>query len=154
MPSVLFVCLGNICRSPAAVAILNRIAKEKGISNLIVDSCGMSDRQIGKSPDARMSAAAEKRGYHLEGRSKPFEVSYFDEFDLILASDHDIQYWLRFFARSDEDRAKISLICDFSANHKGEDVPDPYYGGREHFEEVIDLLEDACKGIIEHLYMI
>src|SRR5437762_2737114 len=110
MSSVLFVCLGNICRSPAAEGILLAKARQRGIKDLHVESCGMSDRQVGKPRDLRMCEVAAKEGYVLEVKAQVFVVSFFDAFDYNLASVRDVLYWLNFFARNAQEKAKLSLI--------------------------------------------
>jgi protein-tyrosine phosphatase len=112
----------------------------------------MSDRQVGKPRDPRMSAIAAKKGYALEGTAQLFEVSFFDAFDYILAADRDVLYWLNFFARNAQDKAKLFLITAFSEKYLEQDIPDPYYGSGEHFDEVLEMLEDACRGIFKRLY--
>lgn len=151
MPSVLFVCLGNICRSPAAECLLRKLAREQGISNLVVASCGMSTWNIGSPADARMSRSAEARGLTLDTRAKVFVPSFFDDFDWILAVDEDIVEALSRAASNDKQRSKVHLITRFSKRYANQPIPDPYHGGDQGFEDVLDMLEDSCQGFIDSL---
>lgn len=148
---VLFVCLGNICRSMAAAGILRSLLEKERDADVAVDSCGLGDWHVGKPADPRMAEAAKERGYILKGQGKIFQLGYFDEFDLILAADKEVLKELWKLARSVEDKAKIQLISAFSSYEKGEDIPDPYHGGKEDFSLTLDFLEDACTGILDRL---
>lgn len=150
MPSVLFVCLGNICRSPAAEGILRATAEIQGV-DLHVESCGIGDWHIGQLPDERMRDAAKARGVILSNRAQQFKPNFFDRFDYILAADKEVQNDLYYFAKTPEQKAKIHLITDFSGSYSGEEIPDPYYLGEGAFETVLDMLEDSCNGLIEHM---
>jgi protein-tyrosine phosphatase len=152
MASVLFVCLGNICRSPAAEAIFRNLVEEKGfLADINVDSCGMGGWHTGHLPDERMREVAQVRGIILSGRAKQFDRSFFDSFDYILAADKEILKDLFHEAQTPEYRAKIHLITDFSTSYKGQDIPDPYYYREAAFEMVLDMLEDSCKGLLIHI---
>lgn len=154
MPSVLFVCLGNICRSPAAESYLRHLAAQHPHAHdLKVDSCGIGAWHVGEMADARMQHAAQARGIILSGRAKQFTSDFFIEFDIILAADREVLQDLHRFAKSPEHKAKIHLISDFSESYKGQDIPDPYYRGEAGFELVLDMLEDACNGLLSKLYM-
>lgn len=162
--SILFVCLGNICRSPAAENTLRHFAKEQGVADeLAIDSAGTIDYHRGKSPDSRMCETLENRGIACSGTSRPVVAEDFEKFDLILAADNsnlrDLHSMLANSNRAERDSdqehpsdekigSKIKLICDFCEEFEDTEVPDPYYGGREGFEKVADLLEDACGGIL------
>ena len=126
--SILFVCLGNICRSPAAQAVMERIVSERGISDKVeIDSAGMSGYHRGDLPDKRMRVHAARRGLQLTHLSRP--VTYGETL---------------------EDESKIVQISRFFRNYSGQDcIPDPYYGGSEGFENVLDLLDDACNTIAD-----
>ena len=152
MPSVMFICLGNICRSPAAEGILKHQAAKQGLNlDLRVESCGIGGWHIGESPDIRTQEAAKNRGIVLSSRAKKFDPSFLQEFDLILAADSEVLHDLYRHAKTPEQKAKIHLINDFSEYYKGQDIPDPYYRGEAGFDLVMDMLEDACQGILEHL---
>lgn len=152
MVRVLFVCLGNICRSPAAECLLRKQAKERGKTNLIVASCGMSTWNLGCPADARMSRSAEKRGLTLDTRAKIFVPTFFDDYDWIFAVDEDIVESLLRFAGNDQQRNKIHLITRYSRKYRNQPIPDPYHGGEQGFEEVLDMLEDSCQGLLDNLY--
>jgi protein-tyrosine phosphatase len=150
---LLFVCLGNICRSPSAENIMNHLLQQRGLSDQVVcDSAGTSGYHVGASPDRRMSAAAERRlGFPLVGAARQFEREDLVEFDLILAMDKDNFAQINSLDRDGKFRDRVKLMCDFCQEHTLKSVPDPYYGGDEGFNFVIDLLVDACNGLIDHL---
>ncbi|MBD2138810.1 low molecular weight phosphotyrosine protein phosphatase [Anabaena sp. FACHB-1237] len=150
---LLFVCLGNICRSPSAENIMNHLVEKQGLSDKIIcDSAGTSSYHIGASPDSRMSAAAyNKLGFKLRGEARQFQVSDFKEFDLILAMDEDNYHQIIKLDRYGEYDDKVRLMCDFCTKFTLKEVPDPYYGGTEGFHQVIDLLMDACSGLLEYV---
>ncbi len=147
---LLFVCLGNICRSPSAENIMNHLIHQAGLEREIVcDSAGTSSYHIGSPPDRRMTAAAKLRGIELIGRARQFERADFEEFDLILAMDHDNYEAICSIDPAGTYQDKVHLMCDFCTEHKLREVPDPYYGGTEGFNFVIDLLLDACQGLLD-----
>lgn len=149
---LLFVCLGNICRSPSAENIMNHLIKEAGLDNKIVcDSAGTSSYHIGSAPDRRMSAAAAKRKIILQGRARQLTIADFDDFDLILAMDKENYRDILALDRQKQYLDKVHLICDFTSRYKVKEVPDPYYGGQEGFDYVIDLLLDACTGLLNYV---
>jgi protein-tyrosine phosphatase len=150
---LLFVCLGNICRSPSAENIMNHLIDQAGLTNTILcDSAGTAGYHIGASPDRRMSAAAEnKLGFKLQGQARQFQISDFQEFDLILAMDRHNYDDILAVDRSGQYHSKVRLMCDFCSTHTLKEVPDPYYGGVEGFNQVIDLLIDACEGLLKHI---
>jgi protein-tyrosine phosphatase len=149
---LLFVCLGNICRSPAAEGIMNHLLEQAGLQNEIVcDSAGTSNYHLGASPDPRMRQAAKQQGIPLQGGARQFQPADFETFDLILAMDRQNYHNLVALDPQGHYGAKVRLICDFCTRHQVQEVPDPYYGGAEGFREVIDLLTDACQGLLLHL---
>ncbi len=150
---LLFVCLGNICRSPSAENIMNHLLRERGLSDQVeCDSAGTSGYHVGAAPDRRMSAAAQQRmGFPLVGAARQFEAEDLAAFDLILAMDKDNFAQIVSLDRAGEFRDRVKLMCDFCHEHTLKSVPDPYYGGADGFTFVIDLLVDACNGLIDHL---
>ena len=150
--SILFVCLGNICRSPMAEGVFNRLLKEKGLQDKFeVDSAGLHGYHAGELPDSRMRAHASKRGYHLTHRSRPVFLTDFDQFDMLIGMDEQNIRGLKILAPTAEHQAKIYRMTDYLTKIKADEVPDPYYGGAAGFEYVIDLLEDACSGLLDTL---
>src|SRR5712692_7040802 len=149
---VLFVCTGNICRSPTAEAIFRKLASKAGLADAILaDSAGTHGYHIGEPPDPRAQAAAAKRGYDLSGlRARRFEQADFERFDLILAMDRDHHSILLSMARPPAAH-KLKLMMSYARRFKEEEVPDPYYGGSRGFERVLDMLEDAARGLLESL---
>jgi protein-tyrosine phosphatase len=149
---LLFVCLGNICRSPSAEGIMNHLIVNRGLGDLIqCDSAGTSDYHVGAAPDLRMTQAARKSGITLAGRSRQFEILDFNTFDFILAMDQVNYQSLIMLDRTGQFQDKVRLICDFCQAFSDKDVPDPYYGGPDGFKHVIDLLTDACNGLLEYV---
>jgi protein-tyrosine phosphatase len=149
---ILFVCLGNICRSPSAENIMNYLIEKAGLSDRIVcDSAGTGGYHIGSPPDPRMTAAAKQRGIILRGEARQFIAEDFEKFDLILAMDKENYRNINYLDRQGKYGDKIRLMCDFCREHEIKEVPDPYYGGPKGFDFVIDLLLDACEGLLEHI---
>jgi len=150
---VLFVCLGNICRSPAAEGVFNTFIQREGLTEILeCDSAGTSAFHLGEPADHRMQMHAEKRGFELDSLSRSFNAKTdFDEFDFIVVMDDQNLWDLRAKARHDKDRKKIYKITDFAVNMDYDSVPDPYYGGAAGFELALDILEDACDGLIQQL---
>lgn len=152
MKKILFVCLGNICRSPAAQAIMQSTIDSIGQSgNFELDSAGLYGGHAGELPDDRMRIHARRRGYELTHRSRPVKASDFDYFDLIVAMDDSNYSRLVNLAPTPEDEKKIVRMIDFVKNFPQYDhVPDPYYQGSEGFELVLDMLEDGCRNLLEN----
>lgn len=154
MPTVniLFVCMGNICRSPTAEGVFSNLVTRSGLDRAIhIDSAGTHAYHIGKSPDPRASAAATKRGYDLSPlRGRQVSEQDFIVFDYILAMDEDNLENLKRICPSGHEH-KVSLFLEHSRNFKEREVPDPYYGGSQGFEHVLDLVEDAAQGLLDEL---
>ncbi len=149
---ILFVCLGNICRSPAAEGIMRDLVAKRGLEGFEIDSAGTYGGHAGDLPDARMRAAALKRGYHLTHRSRQVRTEDFDRFDRILVMDDSNYERVHRLAPTTEAAAKIYRMTEFCRRHPGADhVPDPYYEGAQGFEKVLDLLEDACEGLLKEI---
>jgi protein-tyrosine phosphatase len=149
---ILFVCMGNICRSPAAEGILKYKIHERGLDECFhIDSAGMLGYHEGELPDNRMRAYAVKRGYNLTSLSRPVKVDDFYAFDSIIGMDDDNITWLRRKAPDEESRQKIHRMTDYCQKIVADHVPDPYYGGNQGFENVLDILEDACEGLLAAL---
>lgn len=152
MPSVMFVCLGNICRSPAAEGLLRHIALRDPIGEVLyIESSGLGDWHIGQLPDERMRVAAKNRGIVLSSRAQQFKHAFLDRFDLILAADNQILKDLYQYAKTPDHKAKIHLITNFSSSYQGQEIPDPYYQGEAGFELVLDMIEDSCEGLLNFL---
>lgn len=149
---VLFVCLGNICRSPAAEGIFRAITDAHGMTDRFpADSAGTYSGHRGDLPDRRMRRAASARGYELTHRARPVSMSDFFDSDLIIAMDDSNFSDLMHLAPSVETSRKIKRMADYFTGHSFDYVPDPYYMGQDGFELVLDLLEDACKNLFETL---
>jgi protein-tyrosine phosphatase len=149
---VLFVCLGNICRSPTAEVVVRVLAaREAPDLALEVDSAGTAGYHVGEAPDPRTRQAAARRGYDLTAlRARIVEPGDFERFDLILAMDRDNLRVLRRRAPAAV-HERLRLFLEFAPQGGVEDVPDPYYGGPNGFEEVLDLVESAARGLLAHL---
>lgn len=150
---VLFVCMGNICRSPAAEGIFRHYLSVRGLEGkLICDSAGTLGDHAGEKPDKRMMRAAAKRGYELGAlRARQFEIADFDRFDVIVAMDPQNHDTVARWARSEEHRAKLTLMGRYHPEPDVTEVPDPYHGPAVGFERVLDILEAACRRLMEDL---
>lgn len=152
MTRILFVCMGNICRSPTAEGVTRQLLINNGLESLIhVDSAGTHDYHLGEPPDLRTQRAALKRGIDLSGlRARKVEPGDLERYDLLLAMDRDN---LALLKRGSPSRfhAKMGLFMHYSARFDEEEVPDPYYGGEQGFDLVLDMAEDAARGLIEAL---
>lgn len=151
MKSILFVCLGNICRSPAAEGVMKAAAKKRGL-DLVIDSAGTGDYHIGELPDSRMRHAASRRGLTLDHHCRQVRRSDFDTFDLIIGMDASNIAKLKRMAPTVEAEAKIAPISRWLDPACGYDyVPDPFYERDEGFELVLDLLQRACDNLCDNL---
>jgi len=148
---ILFVCMGNICRSPTAEGVFRHFVEQEGLADdIVIDSAGTHAYHVNDPADRRASAAAARRGYSLDGiRARRVEVTDFERFDYIVAMDRDNLVALHEQA-SDGHEAKLCLFLEF-ARASGDEVPDPYYGGAAGFERVLDLVEEASRGLLETL---
>ncbi|KAL1827745.1 hypothetical protein ACET3Z_006157 [Daucus carota] len=158
--SVLFVCLGNICRSPAAEGVFTHLVKQKGLdSDFVIDSAGTINYHEGNEADPRMKATSKSRGIEITSLSRPIRPSDFKDFDLILAMDKQnkddilaaFERWSFRETLPADSYKKVKLMCSYCKKHNETQVPDPYYGGQQGFEKVLDLLEDACESLLESI---
>lgn len=150
---LLFVCLGNICRSPTAENIMNHLVAQAHLSDRIsCESAGTAGYHIGNPPDRRMSAAAaSKLGIKLLGQARQLQKSDLADFDLILAMDAENYQDILALDPTRQYADKVRLMCEFCSKHTDKEVPDPYYGGPEGFNYVIELLLDACSGLLQDI---
>ncbi|MGM0537085.1 MAG: low molecular weight protein-tyrosine-phosphatase [Pseudomonadota bacterium] len=148
---VLLVCLGNICRSPTAEGVLRRLLETRGVSHRVeVDSCGIGPWHVGKAPDPRAREAAARRGVDLSSlRARQLADEDFDRFDLLLAMDHDNLAAIE--ARRPPHSGVPARLFLAYAGDPDRAVPDPYYGGEQGFDEVLDLVEEASRGLLEEI---
>jgi protein-tyrosine phosphatase len=152
---LLFVCLGNICRSPSAEGAMRSLVAEAGLSERVqIDSAGTGEWHVGSPPDTRARVAARRRGLDLGGTARTVRRSDFDDFDLLLAMDRSNLADLHALARDESEREKVRLLREFDPEsvRSGElEVPDPYYGASGGFDEVLDIVQAACVGLLEQL---
>lgn len=152
MVKLLFICMGNICRSPAAEGVMLHQLKEAGLSDQVsVDSAGTLNYHAGNLPDPRMRQAATQRGLNLTHRARQITPEDLQKFDLILVMDQENRHEVMHLSGAKERATKIQLFCQFCTEHSEKEVPDPYYGGAQGFDLVLDLLEDGCAEIIRRL---
>lgn len=149
---LLFVCLGNICRSPAADEVMRVFVEKEGLSEFIeIDSAGLISFHKGEMPDSRMIEHAAKRGYKLTHISRPVEENDFYDFDMIFGMDDQNIKGLLQKSPDTSLNGKIHRLTDFCTKHDVREIPDPYYGGPKGFDYVLDLLEDACSNLLNVL---
>ena len=150
---ICFVCTGNICRSPTAEGVFKKLAADAGIAHAFhVESAGIGDWHVGERPDPRTIRAAERRGYLLESRAQHWKVRDFGRFDHVVALDRTHAHALLRLAADEASKAKISLARDHVAEGpRDADVPDPYYGELEGFDEVVDICLEACAALLADL---
>ncbi len=150
---VLFVCMGNICRSPTGEGVMWAMVERRGLGDRItVDSAGTIGYHAGEPADGRMRQHAAERGYSLDSTARQVTLDDLDTFDLVIAMDRDNLADLQALAGGPRDH--VRMLGSFLEDHTDDtapDVPDPYYGGAAGFERVIDMIESACPAIIEHL---
>ncbi len=149
---ILFVCLGNICRSPAADGVFSAMLAEKKLAGTLeCDSCGTGDWHIGQLPDPRMRAAGTRRGYRFTHRARQLRAADYEDFDLILAMDDDNFRDILDRAPAGADTSKVRRFAEFcTGEFAGIDhVPDPYYGGEKDFERALDIIENGCAGALK-----
>ena len=151
---LLFVCLGNICRSPAAEGVFLHLLNERGLSDqFVVDSAGTGGWHVGNPPDRRMQAAANRRGISLPSRARQIDLDDLRDFDLVLTMDNANLMAVQGLAREAGSSATASIkpMLSYARSFSETEVPDPYYGGDSGFEHVLDLLEDACNNLLDEL---
>jgi protein-tyrosine phosphatase len=153
MKKILFVCLGNICRSPGAEAVFNALIEKKGLEGeFLCDSAGTAAYHVGEPADGRMRDIGTKRGYNLTSRARRFDPNRdFDQFQTIIGMDRQNVNDLKGIARNKNERKQIYLMTDFCIHKTYDSVPDPYFGGDAGFELVFDILEDACEGLLRKM---
>lgn len=148
MKKVLFVCLGNICRSPLAEGLANKIAQELNTEDVLFDSCGTGNYHIGEQPDARTVENAKSNGLILNHKARQFDKKDFRDFDYILVMDQSNLNNLKKLDMTNQFGEKLSLMRDYDDLEPGADVPDPYFGGERGFQEVYDILNRSVKNFI------
>lgn len=152
MKKVIFICMGNICRSPAAEGVMQKIVDERGLSkDFFLDSAGTIGYHEGERADARMRKAAKGRGYELTSISRPLKAKDYEEFDLLIVMDDDNYETVISRSPNKELNHKVKYMCEFCTKHNDKIVPDPYFGGEQGFEYVLDLLEDSCEGLLNKI---
>ena len=150
--NILFVCMGNICRSPTAEGVFRRLVQEQGLEQQIeIDSAGTHSYHIGKAPDSRAQHAASKRDIDLSDlRARQFRAEDFADFDYVLAMDQ-ANYYDMLALHEGQPPNNFSLFLDYAKHYPEQEVPDPYYGGDQGFEHVLNLIEDASRGLLSHI---
>ncbi len=150
MKRILFLCMGNICRSPAAHCVFQHMVDQEGLSeHYEIDSAGTLGYHEGDPPDHRMQQSMRRRGIPIIGRSRPITRQDLKDYDLILAMDKDNLAGARSLAKTDAESAKVKLFANYCNEHDEQEVPDPYYGGANGFEHVLNMVEDGCAGLLQ-----
>ena len=149
---LLFVCLGNICRSPAADGVMRQMVSNAGLSGRIcVDSAGTAGWHAGGRSDERMRKHAARRGYTMDHLARQVREKDFEEFDLILVMDRQNLRHIRPFNAAGDKLHKVRMFCEFAKDRDEAEVPDPYYGGDQGFEQVLDIVENGCTHLLQHI---
>ena len=149
---VLFVCMGNICRSPAADGVMHQMVRAAGLADLIlIDSAGTGGWHAGEAADPRMRKHAKLRGYSLDSIARQVTEADFEDFDLILVMDEQNLRDIRPFNPDGKLMHKVKLFCEFAEDRDETEVPDPYYGGEAGFEQVLDIVENGCQHLLAHI---
>lgn len=152
MITILFVCMGNICRSPSGEAVMNSIIERNNLQDRIkCDSAGTIAYHTGELADARMRKHATKRGYNLTSTARQIKYFDFERFNYIIAMDKENYKNILALDKDGKFKQKVTMMMDYATQHIETDVPDPYYGGEQGFEYVLNLLEDACLGLLKHI---
>ena len=151
--TILFICLGNICRSPAAEGIMKALVEKQGVGDEFeIDSAGIGSWHVGQLPDSRMRKCGAEHDYRFDSHARQFLKSDFQRFDTIVVMDSENYRAIISMASSEADRKKVVRMADYLTKHREyTTVPDPYYGNYSDFELVIELLEDACQGLLDTL---
>ena len=152
MYRILFLCMGNICRSPAGHCVMQHMVDQAGLADRFeIESAGTIGFHVGSPPDSRMQEVMRARGIPVIGQSRQLKASDLREYDLILAMDNENLDGARRLDSSGQYTDKIRLFCDYCTEHTETEVPDPYYGGDRGFEHVMDLIEDGCRNLLKEL---
>ena len=149
----MFVCMGNICRSPTAHAVMQHLVDDQGLSDqFLIESSGTHAYHIGEQADQRSRSTAMSRGIDMNGlRAQKIAITDYDKFDWILAMDEENLKLVEYYA-PDDHKAQCCLLMDFASKHPNQTiVPDPYYGGDQGFEAVFEMVDDACRGLLDHI---
>ena len=147
---LLFVCLGNICRSPAAEGVMRTLVENAGRGDeFVIDSAGIGGWHVGQLPDSRMRRRGAVRGYRFDSRARQLSEADFSRFDLILVMDNANVRAVKAMASAPEQRDKVRMLGSYMTSHAGvSEIPDPYYGDDSDFDYALDLIEDACRGLL------
>lgn len=150
---LLFICLGNICRSPAAEGVMKSLVDAVGLTDdFVIDSAGIGNWHVGQLPDIRMRKRGALRGYCFNSHARQIRHADFENFDMLLVMDATNFTTVSGMATTDEERQKVMMLTDFLTHHSGvKAVPDPYYGTESDFDYALDLIEDACSGLLDKL---
>jgi protein-tyrosine phosphatase len=148
---VIFVCMGNICRSPMAAAVLQAQLEREGLHHVQVSSAGTGGWHVGDPADRRARAALQHRGYATDHEARQFQGEWFNDYHLVIAMDRDNERELRRMAKTSAHADTIRLMLEFDPDAESLDVPDPYYGSADEFDTVLTQLEGACSGLVSHL---